>query len=153
MRTKEGFRCDASQEADNYRVDGVDLPPEMGSDTRFIFDPARNAVTGRSALDHTGDEKIIAFQAGQYQDLIENFSRTPDKWPALDIFLPARCFSHEHNFRVFGALTRNGPLALPVEMTPRTVANFPGNSPEFHRFPYVISPYDEEGLIPLCAII
>ena len=86
----------ASQGHDELRVDGLDLPLEIGQAVDDLLG-SRIAVLRRSALQDVADEDLLALQAAGGDDLVEKLPRPADERPALGVFIRPRGLADEHD--------------------------------------------------------
>ena len=67
----------------------------------FDFIRFRVAVVRGAALDYVRDVNVTARQSCRLQEIVQEFSCSPDEWFSLLVFIEARCFPHEHHARVW----------------------------------------------------
>ena len=66
------------------------------------------AIVGGAALNHVGDEHVLASHADCRQHFVEQLPRPSDEREALLVFVVAGSLADEHQPRRAGAVPRNG---------------------------------------------
>ena len=77
----------------------------------------RVAVLGRAALDHIGDEDLVAFIADHADKLVEVLAGRAHERPASLVFVPAGGFADKEEPGVLRPLSRHNLCAVPGQLT------------------------------------
>lgn len=96
----EGFQAEIAEGSDYLRLNNGNLGQEVfAAIVEFGFE--RVAVVGRAAFQRIGDVDFPAFEAGVFEQVIEQLTRLANERDTLEIFLTPRGFSNEHDVGVF----------------------------------------------------
>ena len=96
----EGFQAEIAEGSDYLRFNNGNLCHEVFA-AIVEFGLERVAIVGRTAFQCVGDVDFPAFEAGMFEQVIEQLTCLADEWDTLEIFITPRGFSDEHDVRVF----------------------------------------------------
>ena len=116
------LRRDRTQSDDDFRLDDRDLPHQKRQ-AGVTFIALRSAVSRRTALNDVGNVDVFAADAHRFDHVVEQLTGTTDKGLALQVFISARAFPDEHEFRTRIADSEDDLLAsLLMELAALAVA-------------------------------
>src|SRR5215210_5523043 len=90
---------EVAERADHKRFDELDLAEEVGAALLDLLGK-RIAVAGRAALDHVGDEHLVALEPDLLEQAIQELAGATDEGLALPILLRSRGLADEHELGV-----------------------------------------------------
>ncbi len=96
----EGFQAEIAEGSDYLRLNNGDLCEEVFA-AIVEFGLERIAVVGWTAFQRIGDEDLPAFEAGMFEQVIEQLTRLADERDTLEIFITPRGFSDEQDVGAF----------------------------------------------------
>jgi hypothetical protein len=89
------LRREVAERADDPRLDQPHLPPEVGL-AGLDLQRLGVAVAGRAALQHVGDEDVLAGEADLFQQLVQQLAGAADERQALTVLFGPRRLADEH---------------------------------------------------------
>ena len=103
-----------AERTDHLRPDELDLPPKIRLAGRDLVRP-RVAVVGRPALEHVGDEHLLAREPDGAEQLLEELAGLAHERPALLVLVVAGSLAHEHEVAGWVTLAGHRPGARGVQ--------------------------------------
>lgn len=99
LRLQNELRGELPERDQDFRVDGARL---LAKKRRAGLDLLRSrvSISGRAALQHVGDEHVLAAKTGAPEQLVEIVPGGADKRLALQILVFARRLADEHHARM-----------------------------------------------------
>ena len=113
------------------RVEDLELAPQVRRAGRDLV-RLRVTVLGRPALDHVGDEHVLAPPADRGEELDQEVAGAAHEWPALPILVEARALADEDDLGLGVALARDGLRPRLVETAVRARSDLGGDRLERH---------------------
>ena len=114
----EAGHGEAPEGDDQGRVQRLELARQVrraGGDLIGLRIP----VAGRAALDHVGDEDLLARPQDRREQLVEERPGLADERPALPVLVETRTFAHEDDLGCGRPLPRHGPCPTLVQAAAR----------------------------------
>ena len=124
---EQGLERDGAKANNDLRMDDVELAKKERR-AGFDFVGLGRAIFRRTAFDNVADVDILAAETHGFDHLREQFSGAADERQALDIFIVARAFADENEFRRGAARAEYDVGALLAELAAFAVADVGANA-------------------------